>query len=64
MEVSHKWSLLKYFDKYNYTQHQISSYNIFISSGIQDIINNEPDIFIENDVIKHRVNSTSFHFET
>ena len=56
MEVCHKWGLLKnYFDKYNYTQHQISSYNTFVTRGIQDIIHNEANITIQTDSINYEV---------
>lgn len=42
----------EYIKKTNLVSHQITTFNDFVTNGIQEIVNREPDIITENAVIK------------
>jgi len=47
MDEQQIWKVLKdYYDTVGLIEHQISSFNYFINQGIQNVINEEPDIII------------------
>jgi DNA-directed RNA polymerase beta subunit len=56
MDETQIWRIIEdYFEKVGIVDHQISSYNQFLNSGIQNVINEEAPIVVSTDTGEYRV---------